>query len=139
MNWRYKALLQLAFSNLPCGEVLNYFCQRYVTRRLPTTDAEFVSRVSIAREHLDAVRRSYGRSLNEANFYEYGAGCDLVVPLAFYALGAECQLLVDNSRLLRLKLVNDAIEKFRRRAPELALRRTPDRYIEGRQYECRAL
>ena len=135
INWRYKALLQLAFSNVPFGERLNYLFQRYVTKSLPTTDSEFASIVSIAKEHIDVMRQYYCRPLREATFYEYGAGWDLIVPLAFYAFGVQHQILVDIRPLLRIDLVNDTIDKYQRLAPEVPLLRKPNRYFDGRQYD----
>jgi hypothetical protein len=139
MNWKYKALLQLAFSNIPQGERLHYFFQRYVTRSLPATDSSFISTVSIAQRHIDALQRYYHRPLGEATFYEYGAGWDMVVPLAFYALGVERQILVDIRRLLRIQLVNDSIGKYQRIPLNLALPRKPWRYIDGGRSDYLAL
>jgi SAM-dependent methyltransferase len=135
MNWKYKALLQLAFSNVPLGERLNFFFQRYVKRSLPVTDAEFASMVSVAKEHISVVQQHYHRPLGEATFYEFGPGWDIVVPLGFYALGVECQILLDIRNLLRPKLVNDTIEKYQRMASDFGLPRKPDRYIHGRQHD----
>jgi hypothetical protein len=129
MDWKSKALLQLVFSNIPFGEHLGYFCQRYVTRSLPATDASFISIVSFAKSHIEAVRQYYHRPLGEATFYEYGAGWDMIVPLTFYALGVERQILVDIRNLLRIELVNDTIEKYQRIALDLVLPRKPARYI----------
>jgi SAM-dependent methyltransferase len=139
MNWKYKALLHLAFSNMPLGEHLIYFSQRYVTRSLPTTDASFVSVVSYAKESIDALQRYYYRPLSEATFYEYGAGWDMVVPLAFYSFGVERQILVDIRKLLRIDLVNDTIEKFQRIGFDFPFPRKPGRYIDGGRSDVVAL
>jgi len=125
----YKALLQHVFSNIPFGEHLRYFFQKYVTRSLPATDASFISIVSFAKSHIEAVQQYYHRPLGEATFYEYGAGWDMIVPLTFYALGVERQILVDIRNLLRIELVNDTIDKHQRIVLDLAFQRKPDRYI----------
>jgi hypothetical protein len=80
MNWKYKALLQFVFSNVPFGELLNYFFQRHVTRSLPTSDAKFSSIVSFAKDHIDVCQKYFGRPLGEATFYEFGAGWDMIIP-----------------------------------------------------------
>jgi len=131
MNWRYKALLQLVFSNLPFGERMNYLFQKYVTRSLPTSDAKFVSIVSEAKEHIEVLRKYLSCPFEEATFYEFGAGWDLMVPLAFYALGVERQILVDIRNLVRVELVNDTIEKFQRMPPDFGFLRKPDRLLNG--------
>ena len=93
MNWKYKALLLLVLSRLPLRERINYFFQRFVTRNLPISGTTFARRVSLAKKHIDFVQQYYAhRPPGEATFYEYGAGWDLVVPLAFYALGSTGRL-----------------------------------------------
>lgn len=131
MNWKYKALLQLGFSNIPFGERLNYLFQRYVTRSLPTSDAKFASIASGAREHIEVLRKYLSRQIERATFYEFGAGWDLVVPLSFYAFGVERQILVDIRNLLRVELVNNTIEKFQNMHLDLGLLRRPDRFLDG--------
>jgi SAM-dependent methyltransferase len=133
MNWRHKALLQLVFSSVPFGERLNYFFQRHVTKSLPTTDAKFASIVSTAKEHIDIIKRYYHRPLGKSTFYEFGSGWDVTIPLAFYAFGVQCQILVDIRNLLRRDLVNDTIEKYQRISLNFALPRKPNRYIDGKQ------
>lgn len=129
MNWKCKALLHLTFSNIPFGERLAYLSQRYVTKSLPVSDDKFVSVVSIAKQHLDAFQKYGHRPLDEARFYEFGAGWDMMGPLAFYAFGVKRQILVDLRHLLKCNLVNDTIEKFQRVKLELALLKTPDRQL----------
>ena len=139
MHWKCKALLQLAFSNIPFGERLNYFFQRYVTKSLPVTDAKIVNIISIAQEHIDVVRQYHRRLLSQSTFYEFGAGWDMIVPLAFYAFGVQRQVLVDIRNLLRLNLVNDAIEKYQRLTLDLGLLRKPSKYLYGGQHNFHAL
>ena len=81
MSWKHKALLHLIFSQIPRGEGLAYFCQRYVTRSMPITDSQFVRMVFNVKEHLDVFQQYYNRPLGEATFYEFGTGPDMVVPL----------------------------------------------------------
>ena len=134
MSWRHKALLQLALSHFPLGERLNYFFQRFVTRSLPTTTAKFTEIVSIAKEHIDIVRQYYGRPLGEATFYEFGAGWDMIVPLALYSFGVERQIVVDIRKLLR-----PTIMKCQRIPLDGATLRKPSKYIDDGQYDLPAL
>ena len=112
MNWRVKALLQLAFSATPGGDRLNYVFQRYVTKSMPPDDISFRASVSFARRHFDVVQRHYDGSLKDGTFYEFGAGWELAIPLTFYALGVDRQIVVDIRSLARPELINDTIEKF---------------------------
>jgi SAM-dependent methyltransferase len=55
-------------------------------------------------------------------FYEFGAGWDLAVPLSFWALGVERQILVDRRPNVRVELVNTSIERLARLRAEHGLR-----------------
>ena len=125
MNWRMKALLQQVLSRVPQGERLNHFLQRHVTRSLPTGDASCAVIVAQAREHVRTIARHYRRALGDSLFYEFGAGCDLMIPLAYYGLGVGRQILVDLRPLLRPELVNATIAQFARLSPDLELPRVP--------------
>lgn len=129
MNWRYKALLQLVFSNIPCGERLNYLFQRFVMKSLPVSDAKFVSIVTSAKEHMDIVNKYCKQPLKDVTFYEFGAGWDLIIPLAFCAYGVEHQILVDIRNLLRCELVNDTVKKFQQNAIDLELPQRIDKFL----------
>jgi SAM-dependent methyltransferase len=117
MRWLVKAAAQNLFSVLPRGERLNYQFQRRVMRSLPASDARFRRKLVRAFQHFDAFSR-YGKA-GEPVFYEFGAGWDLAVPLAYYALGVERQILVDIRPIVRLELVNDSIRKFEANKHEL--------------------
>jgi SAM-dependent methyltransferase len=123
------ALLQLTLSVVPAGERLNYFFQTHVTKTLPTSDAGFAAKVSYAKKHIDAINRHYDRSPREATFYEFGAGWDMIIPLAFYGFGVGHQILIDVRNLLRPTLLNDTIEKYLRMAEYREFLRKPNRYL----------
>lgn len=131
MNWRSKALLQGVFSTVPGGEHLHYFCQRWITKSLPTREDKFSSIVAHAEEHARLLRKYGSRELERASFYEFGAGWDLIIPLAFYCFGAGRQTLVDLRNLLRVELVNDTIEKFNTVPLPVNLIRKPGRPLQG--------
>lgn len=133
MNWQCKALIQLALSSIPKGEYLNYLLQRYVTKSVPASEVGFIAAVSYANRHIDAVRRYLSRPIAEATFYEFGAGWDITIPLTYYGLGAEHQILVDIRRLLQIEVVNDTIQKFQTTRCDLGIARRPASYLNGRQ------
>ena len=139
MDWKLKALLQLAFSMIPQGEELNYFMQRYVVRSLPVSDASIAASVSYAKRHIDALQQHSHRKLGQATFYEFGAGWDMAIPLALYGFGVETQILVDIRRLIRVALINDTVKKYQRMASELAIPRRPAAQLNCNKYNFTTL
>jgi SAM-dependent methyltransferase len=120
MRWLAKAALQRSLGALPQGERLNYVFQRRVLRSLPAGDAALRRKFSRALQHL-GVYREHGPGVGpaEACFYEFGAGWDLAIPLAYAMLGVGRQVLVDIRPSARLELVNDSIASFERLRAEL--------------------
>lgn len=115
MRWLAKAALQRGFGALPQGEQLNYVFQRRVLRSLPAGDAAVGQKLARARQHADAYREhAQGKPLEDACFYEFGAGWDLAIPLAYAMLGVGRQVLVDIRPSARIELVNDSIASLER-------------------------
>src|SRR5207247_219872 len=114
------AAVQKGLSAFPRAERINYVLQRFVTHKLPTPEDRLRRKFARGLNHLEAYER-YGppRPLSEAAFYEFGAGWDLAIPLTFWMLGADHQLLVDIRPNLHLALVNVNLERLARLAPEL--------------------
>jgi hypothetical protein len=123
MRWLAKAFLQKSLSVLPQAERANYLLQRHVTHSLPGPEAGFRRRFSRAVNHVEAyAEHGPERPLREAVFYEFGAGWDLAVPLSFWTLGVESQILVDLRPNVRLDLVNVTLERLGRLRGEHDLR-----------------
>jgi SAM-dependent methyltransferase len=126
-RWLVKAALQKGMSALPASESVNYVFQRRISRSLPASEAAFRRKYERAVAHLHAYEtHGPGRPPGEAVLYEFGAGWDLAVPLSYWALGVERQLLVDIHPNLRFELVDVTLERLRRLGPELGATRVPD-------------
>jgi SAM-dependent methyltransferase len=120
MRWLAKAALQKAMSALPRAEGANYLFQRHVARSLPAPEKALQQKFARAARHVEAYAvHGPPRPLGEAVFYEFGAGWDLAVPLAYWCLGVERQVLVDLRPNLRFELVNVTLERLQRLAAEL--------------------
>ena len=120
MRWLAKAVLQRGMGAVPQGERLNYVFQRHVLRSLPAGESVFRRKFSRALQHLGAYEEhGPGAPREEAVFYEFGAGWDLAIPVAFAALGVGRQVLVDIRPSVRLELVNDSLAALERLRPEL--------------------
>jgi len=107
-------------SALPAPERVYYVFQRRVSRSLPASEATFRRKFHRAVSHFGAyVEHGPQRDAGDAVFYEFGAGWDLSIQLAYWSLGVNRQVLVDIRPNLRLELVNVTIDRLRRRHAEL--------------------
>jgi SAM-dependent methyltransferase len=105
VHWQAKARAFAVLSNIPFGEGLHYALQRYVTRRLPRSEKQVKSICAFA-ERLLGIYTEYGSlPVQDSTFFEFGAGRDLIVPLAFSAHGAKRFIAVDIERLAKLDLI----------------------------------
>jgi hypothetical protein len=130
MHWQSKVALMQVFSMLPLGKELHYVAQRRITRSLPSSDEKFLEIFNQAKKHLKALHRHGTPNLEDARFYEFGAGFELGIPLSFYALGVKSQVLVDIRRLLRMELVNEILRKLERIDGEVHLCRSPKKAFD---------
>ena len=106
VRWLLKASAQKVLGAAPGGRSANYLLQRHVARSLPRGEAAFARKFRRALRHLDAYSARHRGAVAGA-VHEFGPGWDLVVALAFRALGVERQTLVDVARVARPELVND--------------------------------
>ena len=115
MRWLAKAALQKGLGALPRGERLNYVFQRRVLHSLPAGDGALRPKFSRARQHLGAYEEhGPGVPAARATFYEFGAGWDLAIPVAYALLGVGRQVLVDIRPSARVELVNDSLASYER-------------------------
>ena len=128
MNWKLKALMHNVMPLIPGGDRGHFWIQRHVTKKIPRSEQRLLQAVSAAEKHIDSFLRYSGTRLDEAVFYEFGAGWDLVTQLTFFALGTNRQIIVDLKPLLRADLANDSAKRIRnltgydfRRVPEKAI------------------
>jgi SAM-dependent methyltransferase len=125
LNWKYKAALQTLFSSVPGGSRLNDLFRRHVTHGLPASDEVLVEHCSYARRYVAALR-DFGTTAPEAaTFFEFGAGSDLIIPLALFGYGVGRQTLVDIRRLVARDLVRDTARRLSEASRELGLIRKP--------------
>ncbi len=120
MRWLAKAALQRVLGALPAGERLNYVFQRHVLHSFPIGDAALRQKFTRAGNHL-AAYEEHGPHVPaaEATFFEFGAGWDLAIPLAYALLGVGQQIVIDIRPSARVELVNETVAAFERLRPEL--------------------
>lgn len=111
MNFKYKCFLQILFSNLYKGEMLNYFFQRYVTRSLPISDLFFKQRILYSYDLFLKFQKYNLLSENTKRYYEFGAGWDLLTPLSMSALGFNVSC-IDIRRLVFGDLIANSLYRL---------------------------
>jgi hypothetical protein len=115
MKWILKAFLQRTIGVLPAHERINYFFQKKITKNLPVTDVTFDEKIELAAQRVDLFRRfSNGITVQKARFLEFGAGWDLIGPLAMSMLGVQNQILLDITSHLRFELIMNALDRLRK-------------------------
>ncbi len=109
-------MVQQVFSCLPFGEQLNYIGQKYIVRGLPINKDEFIGKVNIAFRNFNSYSKycNCDTAIDGAIFYEFGAGWDLVIPLSYYLLGINSQIIIDNRAIVRYELINDSLTRFKK-------------------------
>jgi SAM-dependent methyltransferase len=105
VSWRQKAALQRVLSAAPFGHHANYLFQRHVTHSLPLTDAKLQQSVAQGVHHIQRLEALGRRSIDDGQFFEFGAGYDLHMPLILWCLGVDRQFVVDIRRLVRRDVV----------------------------------
>ena len=113
MKWQIKSFIQNFISLTPNPSRLNYFFQHYISGRIPVNIEVFINVAGYAINHFKIFQKYCSKqNISEASFYEFGAGWDLEIPLAFHALGINHQTIIDIRPNIRLELINDMLEKF---------------------------
>ncbi len=111
MNYKYKCLLQRIFSNIPKGELVNYFFQKYITKSFPPRNDEFLKKVNVAFQHYKNFVDYNQLKSKTHKYYEFGAGWSLTIPISMTFLDFDV-FCIDIRKLIITELINDCIEKF---------------------------
>ncbi|MBX9697564.1 MAG: class I SAM-dependent methyltransferase [Alphaproteobacteria bacterium] len=108
MNWKLKAALYNVFDIMPFGDSLYYWSQKHVTRSVPRQLSPESPYFKDIETHLAVFKESH-LALEDARYFEFGAGWDLFHNIIFSALGMGEQHIVDIKSLVRADLVNAVI------------------------------
>jgi SAM-dependent methyltransferase len=116
MDFRYKCFMQQIFSLIPKGEQDNYLFQKFITKSLPPTNDEFLRKVDEALlHHQNYVSYNSTQSTNK-QYYEFGAGWTMTIPLAMSLLGFKVNC-IDIRKLIIPELIHHTIEQFKTNVP----------------------
>ena len=111
MDFRYKCLLQTAFSLLPAGQQLNYLFQRYITKTLPSCKENFNVKIALADRHYDNFRK-FSKTGTEDVYYEFGAGWDLINPISISLRGFKHLYCIDIRELIFPEILNNTVNNL---------------------------
>ena len=114
MNWRLKVGGAKALSWMPGGPALYRFSQKHITRSLLPTQTRVRQKIEVGRQYLRWLtdHGAEGKLLTGTHL-DYGAGWHPTIPLLYYSLGVQRQILLDIAPLLDRKLLAQTVETFR--------------------------
>jgi hypothetical protein len=114
MRWLLKVGAFKVLGTLPGGEAIYHFLQQKVTRSIAVTDGRVSQKIQVGMEYLDFVGRVFNvQDFSGITHVDIGAGWMPTIPLLFYSVGFERQLLCDIRRHMRVGVVSDVICSFR--------------------------
>jgi hypothetical protein len=113
MRWLLKVGAFKALGVIPGGEAIYHFLQQEVTRSITVTDGRVSQKIQVGMEYLDFVDRVFNvQEFSGITHVDIGAGWMPTIPLLFYSMGFERQLLCDIRLHMRVGLVSDVICSF---------------------------
>jgi len=112
MDFRYKSTLQKCFAHIPYGHKLNFILQRYVAKSIPRSERVFNLKLQEAKLHHTNFIRHNKLERSNNRYFEFGAGWDLIIPIAMKALGYEITC-IDVRRLSHKSLINDTLHRIK--------------------------
>jgi hypothetical protein len=112
MKWVLKAIMQKIFSNVPNGHTLNYLSQKYITKRFPLPDWRLENQINTALQYAKTFTKYSKVSLQDARFYEFGAGWHLPMPLTFSAIGVGNQTIIDVRKNIKVEILDTASKRL---------------------------
>ena len=142
MPWQIKVAGFKLLSLLPAGELLYQAVQQHLTRSTLPTPPTVQQKLEVGRAYFNLLQKFNRQELlAHATHIDIGCGWMPTIPLLFYALGCDCQLLCDVRRNFTAVTVPGTIEIVRRllsSSPQYAglpLRRLPPPFPPDGQAE----
>jgi hypothetical protein len=124
MRWIAKAVAFKLLSGVPGGYSIHRFAQRWVTRSIVPTQGRILQKAQVGAQYLAALEAlAPGQGLANVTHVDIGAGWMPTIPLFFWALGCDRQLLCDVYPNINIFTLAGTIRCFRELAAQGALPR----------------
>ena len=107
-KWILKAIVQKVISILPFSFRINYFFQRFITRRVRLSD-DFLK--TMMQHHRESIHfwNLHGRKVKGSIIIELGTGWHPVIPVLHFLSGAKEVVTIDLRSLLRKKNMKELL------------------------------
>ena len=112
MNFKIKCFLQTVFSNIPKGEIVNYWFQKYVTKSFPISDQAFQIKLNNNIKHFENFKKYVNKNPKDSSYYEFGAGWDLASPIFFSSCCFKELYVIDIRKLINSELIQHTVSKI---------------------------
>jgi SAM-dependent methyltransferase len=119
-------------SFIPGSEKIGFLLSRYLTKNLSPNNDRFLLKIKEGYNHYLNFKNYNQLNVNTFNYYEFGAGWTLTIPILISRLGFKV-ICIDIKKLIKPDLVRDSLSKFhlnRESIPEL-MKPLPKELIEG--------
>lgn len=113
MNFSYKCYFQKILSGIPQGEKINFLFQRYIFKSLPLSDEQFLEKARAAHFLINKFKEHNNISHSGDKYYEFGAGWDLITPIAMGLSGFNVNC-IDIRYLVSNELITDTINRYKK-------------------------
>ena len=113
MNFLYKCYFHKFLSKIPQGEKINFLFQRYIFKSLPLSDEQFLEKASTVHFLISKFKEHNKISKPDIKYYEFGAGWDLITPIAMGLSGFNVDC-IDIRYLVSNELITDTINRYKK-------------------------
>ncbi len=114
MNWLTKIAAFKVLSTLPNGSALYRFGQEYFTKSLVPTRERVDQKIGVGLRYFEWLEQhGFATQFIEGTHLDFGTGWQPTIPLLFYSLGVNRQILFDIVPVLSGELAASTIEAFR--------------------------
>ena len=111
-KWQLKAIIQKGISYLPYKTNINFFIQKYITKKILLTDDFFEKRMIHARDHLDFFKKNENNHFEEKTALELSYDQYPIISIAIFLSGFDIVISLNNANLVNKKTIVQTLKMF---------------------------